>query len=51
MKKMMPCPHSFNIAVVTTFPIVVYYYLTKMHPCPILVLIDMIVNPRFVSDT
>ena len=50
MKMMMRCPHSFNIAVDTTFPIVVYC-LTEMHRCPILVLVDDIVTVPIVSDT
>ena len=40
----MPCLHSFNIAVVITFPIVVYYNFTEMHLCLILVLVDVIVT-------
>ena len=51
MKMMMPCPHYYNIAVVTTFLIVVYYSFTEMHMCPILVLVDEIVTGHFVLDS
>ena len=47
----MSCPHSFNIAAVTLFLIVVYYCFTEMHLYPILVLVDVIVTAPFVLDT
>ena len=50
MKMMMPCPRSFNIAVVTTFPIAVSYCFTEMHLCPILVLVDEMVTGPFLLD-
>ena len=52
MEMMKPCPHSFNIAVVTTFPIhvVVSFCFTEMNLCPILVLVEVIVTTPFALD-
>ena len=47
MKMMMPCTHYITIAVVNH----ILYCFTEMHLCPILVLVDVIVKARFVSDT
>ena len=52
MKMMIPRPYSFNIAVVTTFPIglVVSFCFTEMHLRLILVLVDEMVTAPFVLD-
>ena len=47
MKMMMPCTHYITIAVVH----LLYCCFAEMHLCPILVLVDVIVKARFVSDT
>ena len=41
------CTHYITIAVVH----ILYCCFTEMHLCPILVLVDVIVKARFVSDT
>ena len=46
MKMMMTCTHYIAIAVVH----ILYCCFTEMHLCPILVLVDVIVKARFVSD-
>ena len=44
----MPCTHYITIAVVNH---ILYCCFTEMHLlCPILVLVDVIVKARFVSD-
>ena len=48
MKMMMSCTHYITIAVVNH---ILYCCFTEMHLCPILVLVDVIVKARFVSDT
>ena len=47
MKMMMLCTHYITIAVVNH---ILYCCFTEMHLCPILVLVDVIVKARFVSD-
>ena len=47
MKMMMPCTHYITIAVVNH---IIHCCFTEMHLCPILVLVDVIVKARFVSD-